>query len=268
METESTLGLFAGLVDWTDVHHVLTIRLPKSSNWAEFSIIAKTMEMVLEKKPMKQWNIEVTLSTVTTICSTGTTITEDSHASEKAYPWLCSLVEVIIKRHRHRLEGHFHLLLTALQSLLRLLIIPWPTTITSSSPAQLQISATTSSTSSPDQQAQAARFSRLLTLTCEPSVASVTRGQAPGALDSAPDAAKKSAAQHMYLVLVLYVKLQLERPVPRAVRAALDPGVYSVLDITTPEGRRVINEAVDASGRAIFREMYKQYVRFGKWNGV
>lgn len=217
--------------------------------------------MVLEKKPMKQWNVEVTLSTVATICSTGPKITEDAHASEKAYPWLCSLVEVIIKRHRHRLEGHFHLLITALQSLLRLLITPWPSTAAPLPPA-------TAGTPPPDQQAQAARFSRLLTLTCEPSVASVTRGQAPGALDSAPDAAKKSAAQHMYLVLVLYVKLQLERPVPRGVRAALDPGVYSVLDITTPEGRRVINEAVDASGRAIFREMYKQYVRFGKWNGV
>lgn len=246
---------------------MLTTRLLKARNWAEFSVIAKTIEMVLEKKPMKQWNIEVTLSTVTTICSTGPTMTEEAHASERAYPWLCSLVEVIIKRHRHRLEGHLHLLITALQSLLRLLLIPWQPTITSSSPAQPPTPATTS-TSPPDQQAQAARFSRLLTLTCEPSVASVTRGQAPGALDSAPDAAKKSAAQHMYLVLVLYVKLQLERPVPRAVRAALDPGVYSVLDITTPEGRRVINEAVDASGRAIFREMYKQYVRFGKWNGV
>lgn len=240
---------------------MLTIRLPKARNWAEFSIIAKTIEMVLDKKPMKQWNIEVTLSTVSTICSNAPSMTEDACTSERAYPWLCSLVEVIIKRHRHRLEGHFHLLITALQSLLRLLVTPWPTNIAPTTTS-------TSTTSPPDQQAQAARFSRLLTLTCEPSVASVTRGQAPGALDSAPDAAKKSAAQHMYLVLVLYVKLQLERPVPRAVRAALDPGVYSVLDITTPEGRRVINEAVDASGRAIFREMYKQYVRFGKWNGV
>ncbi|KAI3395532.1 hypothetical protein diail_1249 [Diaporthe ilicicola] len=251
-ENKSSLGSFASLIDWSGVQNVLTNRLPKSRNWAEFSIIAKTIEMVLEKKPMKQWNIEFTLSTVSTICSLGPRMVEDAYTSAKAYPWLCNLVEVIIKRHRHRLEGHFHLLITALQSLLRLLIIPWP-----------QISTTTSSsyssTANPslDEQAQAARFSRLLTLTCEPSVASVTRGQAPGALDSAPDAAKKSAAQHMYLVLVLYVKLQLERAVPRTVRAALEPGVYSMLDITTPEGRRVINEAVDASGRAIFRDMYK-----------
>lgn len=263
-DSKSPLGLFAGLIDWTNVQYELTTRLPKSRNWAEFAVIAKTVEMVLEKKPMKQWNIEVTLSTVATICANGPTMTEDARSSDKAYPWLCGLVEVIIKRHRHRLEGHFHLLITALQSLLRLLIIPWPTTTLSSLPTN-----TSSTSSSPStQEAQAARFSRLLTLICEPSVASVTRGQNPGALDSAPEAAKKSAAQHIYLVLVLYVRLQLERPVPRGVRAVLDPGVFSVLDITTPEGRRMINEAVDASGRAIFREMYKQYVRFGKWNGV
>ncbi|KAL1875257.1 hypothetical protein Daus18300_003328 [Diaporthe australafricana] len=257
-ENKSSLGSFSSLVDWTGVHNVLINRLPKSRIWGEFLVIAKTIEVVLAKKPMKQWNIEVTLSTVSTICSAGLTMIDGSHTSANVYLCLCNLVSVIIRHHRHRLEGHFHLLITALQSLLRLLIIPWPQTTTSSS-----------TNPSPDEQAQAAaRFSRLLTLTCEPSVASVTRGQALGALDSAPDAAKKSAAQHMYLVLVLYIKLQLERAVPRDVRAALDPGVYSVLDITAPEGRRVINEAVDASGRAIFRDMYKQYVRFGKWNGV
>lgn len=253
-------------------------RLPKSRNWAEFSVIAKTAEMVLEKKPMKQENIEVTLETVVTICADGPTMVKEAHASEKAYPWLCGLVEAIIKRHRHRLEGHFHHLITTLEALLRLLIIPWPTTTTSSSLPNTTTTTTTTTTTStstsssppPNQEAQAARFSRLLTLICEPSVASVTRGQNTpgGALDSAPEAAKKSAAQHMFLVLASYIKLQLERNVPRGVRAALDPGVYSVLDITTPEGRRAVNEAVDASGRAIFREMYKQYVRFGKWNGV
>ncbi|POS80042.1 Urb2/Npa2 family protein [Diaporthe helianthi] len=261
---KSSLGLFAGLVNWSQVQHELTERLPKSRNWAEFSVIAKTAEFVLEKKPMKQWNIENALRAVAVICSNGPTMIKESQASDKAYPWLCGLVEVIIKRHRHRLEGHFHLLTTTLQALLRLLIIPWPTATLSSLPAN-----TSTSPAPPDQEAQAARFSRLLTLICEPSVASVTRGQNPGgALDSAPEAAKKSAAQHMFLVLVTFIKLQLDRPVARGVRAALDPGVYSVLDITTAEGRRMINEAVDASGRAIFRDMYKRYVRFGKWNGV
>lgn len=72
----------------------------------------------------------------------------------------------------------------------------------------------------------------------------------------------------MYLVLIAYVKLQLEHAVPRVAREALQPGMYSILDITTQEGRRILNEAVDGSGRAIFKDMYRRYVRFGKWSGI
>lgn len=199
---------------------------------------------------MKQWNIEVTLSTVAAICAGGCAATEIK-SSAKTYEWLCRLVEVIIKRHRLRLEGHFHLLVKVLQSLLGLLI---------ANPSQQKMSAASRAR-------HAKHYARLLTLVCEPSVASVTRGQ-PNGLDSATDAAKRSAGQHMYIVLMLYVKLQLENSVPRDVREALLPGVYSVLDITTQEGYRIVNEAVDGSGRAIFRELYKQYRRFGKWSGV
>ncbi|KAK7737764.1 hypothetical protein SLS53_006384 [Cytospora paraplurivora] len=261
VDHEPSLKPTADKVDFAALQSVLANRLPKSGSAAEFVLISQTLELLLDKKAsaMKQWNTELTLSTVSTICASASRTAEEVRASPRTYIWLCRLVEVIIKRHRLRLEGHFHLLVTALQSLLRLLIVPWasttPQNTTTASPFSLE-------------RKQAAVFSRLLTLVCEPSVASVTRGQAPGALDSAVDAAKRSAGQHMYLVLMLYIKLQLERPVPRVVREALQPGVYSILDITTPEGRRIINEAVDGSGRAIFREMYKQYDKFGKWSGV
>lgn len=206
---------------------------------------------------MKQWNTEVTLGTVSMISALGLEVSEDVKTSPKTYESLCHLVEVILKRHRVRLEGHFHLLITALQSLLRLLIVPSPSTTPSPSTSNLDLRG-----------GQAKLFARLLTLVCEPSVASVTRGQQPGLLDSATDAAKRSAGQHMYLVLISYIKLQLEHVVPHAVREALQPGVYSVLDITTQEGRRILNEAVDGSGRAVFKEIYRRYVKFGKWSGV
>lgn len=214
---------------------------------------------------MKQWNAEATLGLVSTICDGGSRLPEDVRAAPETYERLCRLVEVIIKRHRVRLEGRFHLVVTVLQALLRLLIVPGPRP-TSSSPA---------ATATADREKQAKLFARLLTLICEPSVASVTRGGHGGGpsghqpqLDSATDAAKRAAGVHMYLVLTAYVKLQLEHAVPRAVREALHPGVYAVLDITTPGGKRILNESVDGSGRAIFREMYKRYERFGKWSGV
>lgn len=236
--------------DLAQVHTVLANRLIKSQSLSEFVLIAQTIHTILDKRAgtMKQWNTEVTLSTVSTISTGGLQIAKDIQTSPKTYDWLCRLTEVIIKRHRLRLEGHFHLLITALQSILGFLLVP--------------------STLSSTLERQAKLFSRLLTLVCEPSVASVTRGQQPGTLDSAVDAAKRSAGQHMYLVLMSYIKLQLEQPIPRAVREALEPGVFAVLDITNEQGRRILNEAVDGSGRAIFKDMYRRYVKFGKWSGV
>ena len=72
----------------------------------------------------------------------------------------------------------------------------------------------------------------------------------------------------MPLVLMQYVRLQLAHAVPHGVREALAPGAYAILDITSPDGLRVMNDGMDASGRVVFREMYKLYQRFGKWSGV
>lgn len=248
---DTDLRSCADRADMAEVHSVLASRLVRSQSSSDFALIAQTIYTLLDKKAgvMKQWNTEVTLSTVSTISAGGLQNARTHQASAKTYDWLCRITEVIIKRHRLRLEGHFHLLTTALQSLLRLLLVP-------------------ATSSSPTPEKQAKLFTRLLTLVCEPSVASVTRGQQPGTLDSAVDAAKRSAGQHMYLVLMSYIKLQLEHPISRAVREALEPGVYAILDITNEQGRRILNEAVDGSGRAIFKEMYRRYMKFGKWSGV
>ena len=82
------------------------------------------------------------------------------------------------------------------------------------------------------------------------------------------DRAKRYAGQYIYLVLMQYVKLHLAGAVPRGVREALEPGVYSVLDVTTADGMKIMNDAMDPSGRVIFKDMFKLYQRFGKWSGV
>lgn len=196
---------------------------------------------------MSQWNIEVTLSSVSTVCAQDAAV---ANHSLKGYRLLCRLVEIIMKRHRLRLEGHFHLLVSVLQSLLTDLLS--------------RKSHESNATSRRD---DAKSYSRLLTVVCEPTVASVTRSQ-PSSLDSATDAAKRLAGQHMYLVLMLYIRLQLEKSVSHDIREALEPGIYSILDISPTEIRRIMNDAMDGSGRAIFRELYKQYLKFGKWSGV
>ena len=252
----------AGPFDLATVHSILALELPRSTSPACFEITAQTLVMLLGEKAssMSQWNIEATLSGVSTICQ-DTTVDSSVRSSPRTYPLLCRLVEIVIKRHRVRLEGHFHLLIMTLQSLLSSLITqrgaaPSTETLNGARPI-----------SAADKKEHSKRFSRLLELVCEPSVASVTRAQ-QNVLNSATQAAKRSAGQHMYLVLMAYIKLQLEHNVPVTVREALEPGVFSILSITTDEGRAIMNDAMDSSGRAIFREVYRRWQRFGKWQGI
>ncbi len=228
--------------------------LPHVRSATEFRIMAQIIAMLLDERSsaMGQWNIEVTLGAVTAVCRDEA---EDNGTKSSAttYLWLCRLVEVIIKRQRLRLEGHFHLLIMTLQSLLSCLVCqPWGTQGSSKGTGRKE---------------QAKRFSRLLELVCEPSVASVMRTQ-KNSLNSATDAAKRSASQHMYLVLMAYIKLQLENDIPQGVKDALEPGMFSIIGITSDECRHLMNDALDPSGRAIFKEIYRRWERFGKWKGV
>ncbi|PHH76137.1 hypothetical protein CDD80_1769 [Ophiocordyceps camponoti-rufipedis] len=229
-------------------HSQLTLsllQLPKSPQAVQ---ICQVLQTLLDNRPqaMGQWNIELTLSVVCDLSSI--------RSDEPSVPFtsLCKLVEVIIKKHRLRLEGHYHILLIALQALLRNLII--------------KQSASPPPETTPEAKAQA--YARLISLICEPTAGAVSRTQLHGALESATDAAKRSASRHMYLVMMQYVKLQLEKSVAKAVREALEPAMNAIFDISPPEVRKILNDAVQGGGRAILREMFRRYVKFGKWSGV
>ncbi|KAH6606783.1 nucleolar 27s pre-rrna processing [Trichoderma cornu-damae] len=234
-------------VDLSAAHSELTLYLLKKSPNVAYT--CQTVHTLLEKKPqaMGQWNIEVTLSTVCDLASAAA-----ANGPTVPFAWLCKLVGTIIKKHRLRLEGHHHLLLTTVQALLSGLVGRQPK----------------STGDGTTQEPMARLCGRLITLICEPTAGAVSRSQHQNALDSATDAAKRSAGRHVYLVLMQYVKLQLEADVPREVREALEPAMNSIFDVTPPEGRKILNDAMDASGRAILREMFKRYVKFGKWSGV
>ena len=241
--------------DLAQAHTTLCTRLQQPTTAANFLLTSKAIRLLLDQNPasMTQWNIELTLSTISSLASHPTSQTLIT-TSPAIYHSLTQLLEQIIKRHRRRLDGHFHLLLTTLQSLLRLLLSRGATP--------------TKPGSTHAWESDARHFSRLLTLICEPTASSVSRATTTG-LDSERDRAKRYAGQFMYLVVMAYVQLQVAYPaVPHGVREALEGGVYSVLDVTTADGMRILSEGLDGGGRVIFREMVKMYRRFGKWSGV
>lgn len=245
----------------------------KDLSLERFRYIAQVIEQLLDKhaSSMTQINIEQTLAAVATICSADSCAlhaeneeNEDAIAdvAGRAFDILCRLVATIVKRHRLRLEGHHHLLVSAIQDLLRVLLAnPTDSNQSNSSflfPPWLDTRL---------KARHGTKFARLLTLICEPSAASVARGKHNN-LDSVTDAVKRSAGQHMFWILALYIKLQLEGDVSRDMRKELTTGMYSILSITPEANRRILSEAMDESGRAIFRTIFTEWKKFGKWTGV
>lgn len=239
--------------DLSQAHNILCQRLTKTP-LPEFILAAKGLLLLLEQKAasLTQWNIDSTLSTVTAVCAMlGKAHLAQARAGDEPIssdcpplPWLCRLVETVIKHHRLRLDGHFHILLAALQALLRRVV---------ARPSQ----------------AYAKQFTGLMRLICEPTDDATARSShAGGGLDSEKDEAKRYAGGFMYLVLMQYVKLQFECAVPHEVTETLEPGMYAVLDVTTADGLRIVNDAMDPAGRAMFKLLYSRYRQFGKWSGV
>ncbi|CAK7231463.1 hypothetical protein SBRCBS47491_007938 [Sporothrix bragantina] len=265
------------------VHSKLAQRLPHTRIATECKVVAQTLRTLLvddkAAAAMGQWNIDATLSAATSVVSgTGDGSNGAVHASVTAYSSACQLVEAVLKRHRVRLEGRFHLMVSTLQALLVRLVAGHQDELKQRAISNSGAGTASASGAIPSWAAQAKRFSRLLELICEPSTAAVTMmtlrkgGGGPGGaapLHSATDAAKRSAGQHMYLVLMTYIKLQTEGvSLSVSVRDALEPGFFSILTITPDEMRRLLNGAVDANGQTLFKRLYSNWLKSGKWKGV
>lgn len=225
------------------------------------------MLLLLDKHAdaMTQYNIEATLACVVEICSARGPKIQGPKAAGEIFTSLFKLIALIIKRHRLRLSGHFHILLISLRALLNVLLADPTSSISASRSAKSRHPPWLLTRLQPR---HGERFARLLTLVCEPSAASVARTRTRSDLDSATDVAKRVAGQYMYLIVEVYIKLQLEVEVSRDMRKALELGVFSVLDITSEGCRKALNESLDASGRAVFRALFAEYRKFGKWKGV
>lgn len=236
----------------------------QADSGARFGKICNILHVILDSNAghVAQWNIEETLSLVAVICSNCASASRLT-TSAKTFYHLCKLVEAILKRYRLRLEGHFHLLIAAMQSLLTALLLhPYDSGRGSWAAAPLDMGRTY-----PGWEEDATAYNRLLTLICEPTVGSVTRSHHGGMLDAAADVAKRSAGRQVYLVLTTYVRLQMQVGVPRPVREALEPGVNAMFDVTPGEVRRVMNDGLDKAGREILGDLYRRYRMFGKWTG-
>lgn len=205
--------------------------------------------------------------------------TEGNHGPGPAeiYDKLCMVVGVILGRHRKRLNDRYHLLLPVMQKLLRCLF--WPgvhglqdrqrsvaadglNTYAKSLPHWMRHS------DQPLPPSSAEKFSRLTSSICNPTVSAARSSKAHGhnELNDATKRARQLAGQHMQYLVMEYARCTLDGQITPSVKDKLMPGMYSVLDSMDRELMRAANAGMDPSSRAIFKGLYDDWTRFGKWD--
>lgn len=231
-----------------------------------FKIILFHAHTSLQPWALSQWEIDTTLACIVFMASSHAPGLPTRYAGF-IYSRLCGLMNGLLTVHRLKLRGRFHIIIPVLQSLLRCLFTRNPSTHIRSSKSN-----TSPNWLSPKglEAPQARAYARLLTSLCDPTVSSVT---APGKkrqrddLTPATDKARKMAGQHLPYVLMEYIQCRLHSNLASAeVKQALMPGIYALLDSMSQETRRMVNAAMDSSGRAMFRDLWADYTRFRKWN--
>lgn len=174
------------------------------------------------------------------------------------YIGLCRLLSTIFTLHRAKIGGRYHLVILALQGLLRCLFIPY-----TSDDTLPEVKSAFNST-------HASAYTRLLTTLSDPTVSSITRSKNRPRLQLNDETkkARSIAGQHLPYLIMEYCTAQLKGRMPPEMKAALDPGLLAMLAVMTPELMRTMNAALDESGRAVWKAMYGDWKRVGRGGGV
>lgn len=77
---------------------------------------------------------------------------------------------------------------------------------------------------------------------------------------------KALAGEHMQHLIMEYSGCSLDGEISSAVKERLMPGIYTVMDAMSRDVMRGMNAAMDPSSRAIFKTLYDDWTRYGKWD--
>lgn len=253
-------------------------------------------KMVLDKHPsiVNQHVIDSTLRSVTNMASSASkaTITTDSNdvSPEHIFDRLCTILSILLVRYRRRLAGRHHLFLPALQNLLKCLFYPdsQKTTSTANSskytylaslPPWLKLTTqTNTTTSSRLPPSSATKFARLLQQLSDPSASSArhvskryhsTSSTADNNNHNLTDDVKslrREVSRYTQYLLQSYCQVMLDGYIAPDVKEKLLPGLYAVMNAMDVEVMRGLNAAMGESQRAVWKDLYAEWGRFGRWN--
>lgn len=245
----------------------ITESLPHSTSIEQFSFATECLDVLLRHhtRCITQWNIDSLLTSISMcVSSLGPRICPKF--APTVYIRLCRLMGVLFNLHRQKLGGRFHLILPAMQRLLSCLF--------TYANKKRHISTRSNQQNpywlGPLSASHATNFTRLLTTLCDPTVSAVSRPthsfvNHEGLTDQTKKA-KRIAGQYLQYLIMEYAQCSLRGSLAPEVKAAILPGLYAALDVMPRDTMRALNAGLDVSGRAVFKGLYDDYMKFGKWN--
>ena len=213
---------------------------------------------------VSQWHIDGLLCAITELTLPSAPRYGREHAG-LVYTSMCRLYGTVLATHRTKIGGRYHLVVPALQGLMRCLFVTHGRN--GGSAAVLSLPPWLNGREPILDGTHAAGFARLLTTLCDPTVSSVTRStnRSRRELNDDTKKARGMAGQYLLYIIMVYCQCQLKGRLLPTVKAALTPGLYAVLDVMSQDTMRTLNAAINTSSRAIFKALYDDYRRFGRW---
>ena len=258
------------------LQHVFDAALQILTNSSQIKKVAHALGAIcaiLDQNPwaITQERIDQSLSTITLL--TQPKVKEDSNPSSQDEPaavifdQLVRLLSIIFQNHRPKIGGRWHLVLDALKGILCCLFTPYPNLPTRDAIPQTQWIQGSNSRSLHARSVNA--FSRLLSAICDPSYKALRSKATPThgrqGLNDASKAARAVSGQHMQHFIAEFCSLQLRGKMLH--RDAIKPGLYAVFDAMGQDVQKTLNESLDVQTRVMFKALYDDWKRFGKWEG-
>ena len=219
----------------------------------ECMLSMQCLNMLLQDQPrvISQWHMDQLLAAITVKASNLGSRTEEN--SGRLYISLCRLFGTTLAVHRTKIGGRYHLVLLALQALLRCLFVPY------------EGKEAMERESSVLGESHAAAYSRVLTMICDPTVSSVSRSRNRSRLELNDERkkARSIAGQHLGYLIMEFCSCQLSGRLLPGMRRALNAGLYAACAVMSSEMMRTMNAAMDANSRSVFKALYDDYRRSG-----
>lgn len=251
------------------IYSLIAISLTNCTTDATFLTLTSCLHTLLRSHSwcITQFNIDETLSAIALSTSpNGPCFSLNTTTPDDIYTSLTSLLLAIILGHRLRLKGRYHLLISALQSLLRCLysIAPYRRKMDKAIHPPWLSNTTGTALSS----ISAAAYTRLITTLCYPPASTVTKHNRTALLTPRTALARKEIARYVpYLVMeFVWLQLQLQRlSLPSEHREPLTQGLYAMFDVMKSEEGTLkkTSAGLDAQGKALFKRLYEDFSRFG-----